>query len=98
MTAVAIYPGDISSNFAKDTGTASMQAYYKGPLSWFLRSPEFGAANLVWAMDGVDGSTWESGRCYTERRRLPRRPHPQQDDATLADALWRESERRVGMA
>lgn len=68
LRAVAIYPGDISSNSAKETGTASMQAYDKGPFSWFLRTPEYGAANLVWATDGVDGATWESGRCYTERR------------------------------
>lgn len=98
LTAVAIYPGDIRSNFAKETGTPQMRAYYRGPLSWFLRTPEFGAANLMWAMRGREESGWESGRCYTERRRPQRRPHPQQDDAALADALWLESERRVGVA
>ncbi|WP_062386083.1 SDR family NAD(P)-dependent oxidoreductase [Demequina iriomotensis] len=98
VTALAIYPGDIASNFAKDTGTASMKLFYKGPMARFLRTPDFGAANLMWAMDGADGTTWRSGETYTERRVLPRRPHPQLGDDALGDALWRESERRVGLA
>ncbi|WP_062520987.1 SDR family NAD(P)-dependent oxidoreductase [Demequina silvatica] len=95
VRAVAIYPGDIASNFAKDTGTVSMKLFYKGPLARFLRTPEDGAANLIWAMDGA---TARSGETYTERRALPRKRHPQMDDAALADALWAESERRVGWA
>ncbi|WP_062464141.1 SDR family NAD(P)-dependent oxidoreductase [Demequina soli] len=93
VRAVAIYPGDVASNFAKDTGTASMKLFYKGPLARFLRTPEDGAANLIWAMDDAP----DPGRTYTERRVPPRRPHPQLADAALADALWAESERRVGL-
>ncbi|WP_062289392.1 SDR family NAD(P)-dependent oxidoreductase [Demequina phytophila] len=95
VRAVAIYPGDVASNFAKDTGTTSMKLFYKGPLALFLKTPEDGAANLTWAMESTAA---RSGETYTERRALPRKRHPQMDDAALADALWAESERRVGFS
>jgi hypothetical protein len=52
----------------------------------------------MWAIEATPGRTWQSGEYYTDRRRLPRRPNRQQNDAVLADALWAESARRVGLS
>lgn len=97
LSSVALHPGNIASNFGKETGNALMKLIYKSPLSRLLSTPEQGASNLVWAIDGVPGRTWQSGEYYTDRRKLPRRPNPQQNDAALAEALWTESARRVGL-
>ncbi|GII97697.1 short-subunit dehydrogenase [Sediminihabitans luteus] len=93
LSAVALHPGNIASNFGKETGNAMMKAIYKSPLARLLSTPESGADNLVWAMDGTPGVTWQSGEYYTDKRK----PNPQQDDAALATALWAESARRTGL-
>ena len=96
VSAVALHPGNIASNFGKETGNAAMKFIYKSPLARFLDTPDQGADNLVWAIDGTPGTTWESGEYY-EPRKPPRRPNQQQNDAALIDAFWNESARRVGL-
>ncbi|WP_144796090.1 SDR family NAD(P)-dependent oxidoreductase [Microbacterium paludicola] len=97
LSAVAIHPGNISSNFGKETGNAMMKFIYKTPLARMLSKPESGADNLIWLMDGTPGVTWTSGQYYDEHRKPLKKPNPQQNDAGLADALWAESARRVGL-
>ncbi|MWB97098.1 SDR family NAD(P)-dependent oxidoreductase [Agromyces seonyuensis] len=97
LSAVAFHPGDIASNFAKDTGGGLVRFFYASPLAAFLQSPEAGAHRLLWAVDGTPGADWQSGAYYSAPGRLPRRPHPQQDDTALMDAFWVESARRVGV-
>ncbi|KHL09055.1 short-subunit dehydrogenase [Mumia flava] len=97
LSAVALHPGNIASNFGKETGNAMMKAIYKSPLARFLSTPESGADNLLWAINGTPGETWESGEYYTDRRKLPKKPNPQQNDTALADAFWAASARRVGI-
>lgn len=96
INAVALHPGNIASNFARETGSGMMKAIYASPLARLLSTPDDGADNLLWAINGTPGSTWQSGEYY-EPRKPPRRPNPQQNDPALADALWSESERRTGM-
>jgi NAD(P)-dependent dehydrogenase (short-subunit alcohol dehydrogenase family) len=98
LNAVALHPGNIASNFGRETGNGLMKLIYKSPFARLLDTPEQGADNLMWAIEGTPGRTWQSGEYYTDRRRLPRRPNPQQNDAALADALWAESARRVGLS
>jgi len=96
INAVALHPGNIASNFARETGTGVMKFIYASPLAKLLSTPDTGADNLLWAIDGTPGTTWESGEYY-EPRKKPRRPNPQQNDARLVDALWQESARRTGL-
>lgn len=97
LSAVALHPGNIASNFGKETGNAMMKLIYKSPFARLLSSPDDGAANLAWAINGTPDVTWQSGAYYDEHRKMPRRPNPQQGDRALADALWAESARRVGL-
>lgn len=97
LSAVALHPGNIASNFGRETGNALMKAIYRSPVSRLLATSEDGGDNLVWAIDGTPGVTWESGEYYTDKRKLPRRVNPQQNDTALADALWAESARRTGL-
>ncbi|BDZ64376.1 SDR family NAD(P)-dependent oxidoreductase [Agromyces mangrovi Wang et al. 2018] len=97
LNAVAIHPGNISSNFGKETGNAMMKLIYKTPLARMLSTPESGADNLIWVLDGTSDVTWTSGQYYDEHRKPLRKPNPQQNDAALADALWTESANRVGL-
>lgn len=97
IDAVALHPGNIASNFARETGTGAMKFIYASPLAKLLGSPDTGADNLLWAINGTPGTTWESGEYYEPRKR-PRRPNPQQNDARLVDVFWQESARRTGIA
>lgn len=97
ISAVALHPGNIASNFGKETGDAMMKFIYGTPLARLLGTPQAGAANLIWAINGEPGVTWQSGEYYDGRRQLPRRANPQQDDQALIGAVWIESGRRVGL-
>ncbi|WP_418275565.1 SDR family NAD(P)-dependent oxidoreductase [Isoptericola jiangsuensis] len=97
LSAVAVHPGAIASNFGKETGNVLVRLLYSTVLSRLLSTSESGADNLVWAVDGTPGETWVSGEYYEGPNRFPRRPNPQQNDAALADALWAESARRTGL-
>ncbi|GHE07035.1 SDR family NAD(P)-dependent oxidoreductase [Klenkia taihuensis] len=95
ITSIALHPGNIASNFGQ-TGSVWMRAVYKTPVRHLLGSPEKGADNLLWAIDGTPGTTWTSGEYY-ENEKTPRKPNPQQNDRALIDAFWAESARRVGI-
>lgn len=97
LSAVAFHPGNIASNFGKETGNWAMKFIYKSPLALLLDTPEKGADNLIWFVEGTPGVTWQSGEYYHSDRKPPRRPNPQQNDAALVDAFWNESARRVGL-
>lgn len=75
-----------------------MKAIYArwSPIPRLLSTPDDGAANLLWAIEGTPGTTWNSGEYY-EPRKKPRLPNPQQNDRALIDAFWAESARRVGL-
>lgn len=96
VNAVAFHPGNIHSNFSRETGTRAMKAIYASPIGRLLSTPETGADNLIWAADGIPGATWEPGEYY-EPRKKPRRPNPKQNDAALVEAFWAESARRTGV-
>ncbi len=96
INAVALHPGNIASNFGKETGNRWIKLIYASPAARLLSTPEDGAGNLLWAIDGTPGLTWTSGEYY-EPRKQPRKPNPQQNDTALIDAFWAESARRTGL-
>jgi hypothetical protein len=73
-----------------------MKLIYASPVARLLGSPDDGADVLIWAINGEPGTTWQSGEYY-DKRSLPRKHNPQQDDAALISAFWDESARRVGL-
>lgn len=97
LSTVALHPGNIASNFGRESGNLAMKMIYASPLTRLLDTPDDGAENLLWAIEGNPGTTWVSGEYY-ESRTLPRRPNPQQNDPALVEAFWQESALRVGLA
>lgn len=96
INAVAIHPGVIASNFGNEGGPA-VRWFYRSPLSRLFSDVDTGARNLLWAIDGIPGETWESGGYYEVSAR-PRKPHPLETDSALASRFWVESARRTGVA
>ena len=78
---VLLHPGNIASNFGKETGDGMMKLIYKSPIARLLSSPEDGAGNLVWAADGTSGVTWQ---------------FPRSDRTSLTDLSTRSRLRRSG--
>lgn len=96
INSVALHPGGVATNFASDT-TSVMRFVYHTPLSRFaLITPDKGAENLTWAINGIPGVTWQSGEYY-ELKRLPRRVNRQQNDPALVEAFWKRSAELVGI-
>ncbi|UNX55359.1 SDR family NAD(P)-dependent oxidoreductase [Georgenia sp. TF02-10] len=94
---VAIHPGNVATNFAAETSSPLRFIYHTPLRRLVLISPEKGAANLTWAIDGEPGRTWVPGEYY-EQLKVPRRVNPQQDDPELVEAFWRRSAELVGVA
>lgn len=87
ISAVALHPGNVATNFAADT-TSFMRFIYRTPLKRLaLISPEKGGESLLWAMDGRPGIDWVSGEYY-ENGRLATKVNPQQNDPALVQAFW----------
>jgi NAD(P)-dependent dehydrogenase (short-subunit alcohol dehydrogenase family) len=95
LSAVAFHPGTIATGFASDS-TSIMRFIYQTPLRRLVLSgPETGAEQLVWLATTTPGVDWEPGEYY-EKRRITK-TSMQAYDGVLAEALWEESARRVGL-
>lgn len=93
ISAVAVHPGVIATNFASDT-TSFFRFIYRTFLSkLLLQTAEEGAAPLVWIASSEADKEWQSG-AYYERYTLGK-VNPQADDPTLAPKLWSLSEQYV---
>ncbi len=93
VTANALHPGTVRSNFALDEGGAMrIGVLLARP---FLISPAQGADTVVYlaASPEVDGV---SGEYFYKRR--PIRPNPRADDPATAKRLWGVSETLSGLA
>jgi NAD(P)-dependent dehydrogenase (short-subunit alcohol dehydrogenase family) len=74
----------------------AMRFVYQTPLRRLVLSgPETGAEQLVWLATTTPGVDWEPGEYY-EKRRIAK-TSMQAYDGLLAEALWEESARRVGL-
>jgi NAD(P)-dependent dehydrogenase (short-subunit alcohol dehydrogenase family) len=95
LAAVAFHPGTIATGFAAET-TSLMRLVYRTPLRHFLlQGPETGAEQLVWLATTTPGAEWEPGEYY-EKRSITK-TSMQAYDGMLAERLWEESARRVGL-
>ncbi len=89
ISAVAVHPGNIASNFADDSNSP-MRFIYKTPLARLLDTPEKGAEPLVWLASSIPGVDWKPGEYY-EKRKLAKAKR-QAYDPGLAKTLWEKSE------
>jgi NAD(P)-dependent dehydrogenase (short-subunit alcohol dehydrogenase family) len=97
VTATAVHPGAVATRF----GAGSMlPAYlYRVPirkdllLGYFVSTPDQGAEPLLWLATRPDGE-WANA-LYFNRFVPARPPSPQGDDRSLAQDLWRHSQKMV---
>ncbi|WP_432986428.1 SDR family NAD(P)-dependent oxidoreductase [Dactylosporangium sp. CA-233914] len=95
VSAVAIHPGNVATNFASQTTSQLMRFIATNRLTRsLLISAERGADQLVWLSQSRPGIDWEPGGYY-EKRKPARRINKQALDADLARALWDRSEQLV---
>ena len=96
VSTAAFHPGNVATNFAKESGPLLFRLLYDTPLKRIgLVSPEKGSDNLVWLATAAPGVDWESGRYYV--RRHTGRPNRQATDPALARELWDRSAAMVGL-
>jgi NAD(P)-dependent dehydrogenase (short-subunit alcohol dehydrogenase family) len=96
IAAVAFHPGNISSNFGKESASGLMRFIATNPVTRavLLTTPESGADQIVWFAESEPGTDWQPGHYYVKRK--PARTNPQAADADLARRLWDRSEELVG--
>ena len=95
INTAAFHPGNVATNFAAES-TSRLRFIYHTPLKYLaLISPEKGAENLVWLVNGTPGRDWVSGEYY-EKKKVAK-TNPQAGDATLACEFWDRSADMVGL-
>jgi hypothetical protein len=87
-----VYPGDVYTNAARNTGPLIRTIYRTiGPLLFL--TPEQGADSVVWAAADPTAGL-HSGRLL--HKRAPMESSPASRDRTLAERLWAATESRTG--
>ena len=96
ISAVAFHPGNIATNFGKESTSGLMRFIATNPVTRavLLTTPEKGADQIVWFAETEPGVDWQPGDYYVKRK--PARTNPQAADADLARRLWERSEELVG--
>jgi NAD(P)-dependent dehydrogenase (short-subunit alcohol dehydrogenase family) len=86
ISAVAVHPGVIATNFANDT-TSFFRFAYRSPFAkLLLESPERGAEPLIWLASSVPGKDWQSGEYY-EKHKIGKLAK-QANDTVLIEKFW----------
>lgn len=93
ISAVAVHPGNIATNFASDTTSILRFVYRTFLAGLILETPEEGAEPLIWLASSEPGKEWESGRYY-EKHRVGR-ISDRASDSGIASKLWQLSEEYV---
>ncbi len=98
ISAVAFDPGNVATNFANDTDSY-LRFIWRTPLRHLvLITPEQGGANLAFFINGTPGETWQPDQFYTQTKpATASQTNAQIHSDELADHLWRESARLVGL-
>lgn len=88
ITAHAIHPGAVASNFASHAPDSSRE--YMSTIDRF--TSQEGADTLIWLATTPAGAENSGGYWF---QRTPKTPHPSADDPEAVERLWRESERLI---
>lgn len=93
VSAVAVHPGIVGTNFANDTKSI-MRFLYRTPLfKPFLDTPAEGAEPLVWLATSRPGIDWQSGQFYNKKKIGT--VNKKSSDLDSAVKLWAYSETAV---
>lgn len=95
ISAVAVHPGNIATNFANDTNSPLRFLYRTMLARVFLKSPKEGAEPLVWLATSTPGVDWESG-AYYDRLKLGR-VNEIANEPTISKQLWDISANYTGL-
>lgn len=89
VSSVAFHPGNVATNFSRDSRIWTMRFVTETPLKYLLISPAKGAEELVWLASGTPGVDWQSGQYYIRHRlgEVDKQAH----DRKLAAAPWDRS-------
>lgn len=94
LSAAAFYPGNVATNFGSETTSKLMRFLATNRVTRsMLISPERGSSQLVWLATTAPGTEWHSGDYYSSRKAKTARCATRDNAA----ALWRESERLLGV-
>jgi NAD(P)-dependent dehydrogenase (short-subunit alcohol dehydrogenase family) len=85
LTTAAFHPGIVRTSFSKEFG-GTFGFLYSGVLKGLLRSPEKGAATMVWLATSEPETTWTSGEYYKDKK--IKTSSKQSHVAGLANSLW----------
>jgi NAD(P)-dependent dehydrogenase (short-subunit alcohol dehydrogenase family) len=86
ITAAAVHPGIVGTNFANDTKSI-MRFLYQTPLfKPFLDTPQQGAGPLVWLATTKSGTDWQSGQYYNKKKIGS--VNKRSSDERTAELLW----------
>lgn len=88
VSAVALHPGVIGSNFADGQDDILGKFYAKA--GRFLSTPDKGADTLVWLAEGQPGINYPAGRYYVNRSVSG--THKMVTDPVMASILWHDTE------
>jgi retinol dehydrogenase 12 len=93
VTATCLHPGFVRTSIARDLGAIPKTLFRL--LSWFIRSPQKGAQTLVYLSSSaeVQGA---SGGYYFDCKLT--QPSPAAQDDRVAEQLWQQSAKLVGIA
>ena len=90
ISAAAFHPGDVATNFGKESRTWWIRTAFRGPIKYLaLTGPERGSDELVWLASSTPGVDWISGEYYANHRIA--RANPRAYDPVLARELWERS-------
>jgi NAD(P)-dependent dehydrogenase (short-subunit alcohol dehydrogenase family) len=95
ITAVAFHPGNIASNFAKQSKGLFRFVYNNPMTKRMLSVTEKGGAALTWIAGGTPGVTWLPGEYY-ENNKIAKTSR-QASDIALARQLWDRSATLAGV-
>lgn len=85
IATAAFHPGVVRTHFSSEFG-GGINFLYSSILKGFLRSPEKGAATLVWLATTDPDTLWTSGEYYKDKK--IKKSSKQSHVAGLANSLW----------
>lgn len=89
IATATFHPGIVRTNFSTEFGAGSWSLGYSSVFRHLLRSPERGAATMIWLASSRPGESWISGEFYKDNKLC--RAARQAYDEALARALWERS-------
>jgi NAD(P)-dependent dehydrogenase (short-subunit alcohol dehydrogenase family) len=96
ISAAALHPGTVASNFASGSGNFVHRMYGNRIARLLMTTPQKAAGQLSRLAEGRPGTDWLSGTDH-EKRKPARRLHPQARAENLCRQLWDRSEHLLSL-